>query len=112
MHRHTLLVNKMLVLAVVSEGGQPSTLHDCGYRIHAIEGGVRVGGRTVVPDIMLLNEKAGHRIPVGCKGGANVKPGQDGRYARMLLEDILEGARPPCGVHSHTFAYAASEEHV
>ena len=66
----------------------------------------------VVPDIMLLNEKAGHRIPVGCKGGANVKPGQDGRYARMLLEDILEGARPPCGVHSHTFAYAASEEHV
>jgi len=65
-----------------------------------------------VPDIMFLNEGAGHMLIVDCKGGPNIKPDQDGRYARMRLEDILEAAKPPCEVCSHTFAYAASEEHV
>lgn len=112
MHNHTLLVNKALLLAIVNEGGQPSTLHDCGYRVHAIERGVRVGDRAVVPDIMFLNEGEGHMLVVDCKGGANIKPDQDARYAQMRLEEILESSRPPCEVRSRTFAYAVNEEHV
>jgi len=111
-HRHTLLVSKTISLAVGNEEGQPSTLHDCGYHVHAVERSVRVGDRTAVPDIMFLNEGAGHMLIVDCKGGPNIKPDQDGRYAEMRLEDILEAARPPCEVRSHTFAYAANEEHV
>lgn len=92
--------------------GWPSTLLEHGYRVHAIERSVRVGGKSVVPDIILLNEAEAHMLVVDCKGGANIKREQDARYARMRLEDILEAARPPCEVRSHTFAYAASEEHA
>lgn len=92
--------------------GWPSTLLDHGYRVHAIERSVRVGGKYAVPDIILLNEEEGHMLVVDCKGGANIKREQDARYSRMRLEDILEAARPPCGVRSHTFAYAVNEEHA
>lgn len=110
MHRHTLLVNKILCLCAAVPGW-PSVLLGHGYRILAIERSVRVGGRTVVPDIMLLNGAAGHILVIDCKGGSNVKPDQEGRYARMRLPDILEIARPRPKAGTHTFAYAIEEEH-
>ena len=104
-------MNKVLGMCIVMLGW-PSTLLEHGYRVLAIERSVRVESNTAVPDIMLLNEEAGHMLLVDCKGGANVKPDQDGKYSQMRLSDILEITRPPCEVRSHTFAYATSEEHV
>jgi len=111
-HRHTLLMNKVMILCIAGMREWVSTLYDHGYQILAIERSVRVEGKTVVPDIMLLNNRARHILVVDCKSGPNIKPNQESKYARMRLEDILEAARPPCGVSSHTFAYAANEEHV
>lgn len=111
MHRHTLLMNKVLAMCSASMHKWPSTLYDHGYRILAIERSVRVGSRTVVPDIMLLNEREGHVLIIDCKGGANIKPDQDGRYSQIRLEDILESAKPPCAIRSHTFMYAIDEAH-
>jgi len=110
-HRHTLLMSKVLGMCVAMSGW-PSTLREHGYRVLAIERSVRVGNRTAVPDIMFLNEGAGHMLIVDCKGGANVKPDQDGKYSQMRLPDMLEIARPQCEVKAHTFAYAVDEEHV
>lgn len=104
-------MNKVLGMCSASMHKWPSTLSDHGYRILVVERSVRVGGRTIVPDIMLLNEKEGHVLIIDCKGGANIKPDQDGRYSQMRLADILEGAKPPCSIHSHTFMYAIDEAH-
>lgn len=110
MHRHTLLVNKILCLCAAVPGW-PSILLGHGYRILAIERSVRVGSRMVVPDIMLLNVAAGHILVIDCKGGSNIKPDQEGRYSQMRLSDILEIARLQGKASAHTFAYAVEEEH-
>jgi len=94
--------------------GWASTLYEHGYRVFAIERSIRVGCRIVVPDIMLLNEEAGHILIIDCKGGSNIKPDQDSRYARVSLTAILEGTRLPCEACEaclHMFAYAIDETH-
>lgn len=111
MHRHTPLMNKILCLCAPVRGW-PSTLHKHGYRLLAIERSVHVEGREAVPDIIPLNEVAGHILAIDCKGGANIKPHQDGKYSRMRLSDILEITRPQCKVGHYTFAYAIEREHV
>lgn len=103
-------MNRTLGLAVPREGGWPTTFLDYGYRVLAIEADVHVGNRQVAPDIVLLNEDAGHMLVVDCKGGANVDLDQDGRYSLMALEDLVEATRPPCMVEAHTVAYAVGEE--
>jgi len=52
-------MNKILCLCAAVRGW-PSTLLKHGYRLLAIERSVHVEGREAVPDIILLNEKAGH----------------------------------------------------
>lgn len=104
-------MNRVLAMCSASMHKWPSTLCDHGYRILAIERSVRAGGRTVVPDIMLVNEKEGHVLIIDCKGGANIKPDQDGRCSQMRLEGMLEGARPPCAIRSHTLMYAIDGAH-
>lgn len=111
MHKHTLLVNKILCLCAAVPRW-PSILLEHGYRILAIERSIRVGSRTVVPDIMLLNETAGHILVIDCKGGSNIKPDQEGRYAQMRLPDILETTGSGHKANAHTFAYAIDEKHA
>lgn len=109
MDSHTLAMNRVLGLAMRRGGGWPTTLHDHGYRVLAIEADVRAGRRRASPDIVLLNETAGHILAIDCKGGANVDPDQDRRYSRMALGDLVEATRPPCAVGAHTVAYAIGE---
>jgi len=106
---HTLVMNRALALGARGSGGHPSTFCDYGHRILAIGANVRVGERGVTPDIVLLNEQAGHLLALDCKGGANVDPDQDARHARMALGDLVAATRPPCVARAHTVAYAINE---
>lgn len=110
MDSHTLVMNRALGLGVRGSGGYPSTFCDYGYRVLAIEANVRVGDRSVTPDIVLLGEKTGHLLALDCKGGANVDPDQDLRYARMALGDLAAAVRLPRKAQAHTVAYAINGE--
>lgn len=93
-------------------GGQPLFLLDYGYKAHAIEKNVRVGGRIVVPDVIFINKDMGHMLVVDCKSGANVRIDQDLRYSQMRLEDLIKATRPHCKVSMHTFVYAIEEPNL
>lgn len=93
-------------------GGWPPTLHRHGHRTCAIERSVDVGGRIVVPDVIFINKETAHLPAVGRKGGASVNRDQDGRHARMRLEDLARAAGQEGKARSHTFAYAVDEAHL
>lgn len=112
MHRHTLLVNKTLSLGTAGMGDWPPTLHRHGYRACAIERSVDVGDRIVVPDVIFINKGASHLLVVDCKSGASINKDQDGRYARMRLEDLTRATGQAGRAKSHTFAYAIDEAHL
>ena len=102
-------MNRTLGLAVRRDWGWPTAFLDYGYRVLAIEADVHMGERHVAPDIVLLNEEAAHMLVVDCKGGANVDQDQDGRYSKMVLEELVEATHPPCEVVAHTMSYSTSE---
>jgi len=108
---HTLVINKTLSLLVAKTDGQPQTLLKHGYDVLAIEESVSVEQGFATPDIIAINKQARHMLVMDCKGGANIDPGQDLRYARMRLQDLINATRPPCLVGAHTFAYVIHEEH-
>ena len=80
-------VNAILDLAL-ADGLNPAPLADAGWSIAALEVPVRVGGETVVCDVVLFNPLAGHLLAVEAKSGANLEPEQ-GRKLTALTAQLL-----------------------
>ena len=80
-------VNAVLDLAI-ADGLNPAPLADAGWAVAALEVPVKVGGETVVCDVVLFNPKAGHLLAVEAKSGANLEPEQ-GRRLTALTPQLL-----------------------
>lgn len=80
-------VNAILDLAL-ADGLNPAPLADAGWAVAALEVPVRVGGETVVCDVVLFNPQAGHLLVVEAKSGANLEPEQ-GRKLIALTPELL-----------------------
>lgn len=103
---HTRLMNKSMGLCDPSSGW-PSVLHDCGYRMQAIEQKLRINDTTSVkPDIIVASGKERHALVIECKSGMNVKLEQEKRYAKLDTGTVRKWvkARPP--PEKHTVSYA------
>jgi len=103
---HTRLMNKFMGLCDPSSGW-PSVLHDCGYRMQAIEQKLRINDATSVkPDIIVASGKERHALVIECKSGMNVKQDQEKRYAKLDTETVRKWvkARPPPETHAVSYA--------
>ena len=80
-------VNAILDLAL-ADGLNPAPLADAGWAVAALEVPVRVGGETVVCDVVQFNPQAGHLLVVEAKSGANLEPEQ-GRKLIALTPELL-----------------------
>jgi hypothetical protein len=80
-------VNAILDLAL-ADGLNPAPLARAGWSVAALEVPVRVGGETVVCDVVLFNPLAGHLLAVEAKSGANLEPEQ-GRKLTALTAELL-----------------------
>jgi hypothetical protein len=72
----------------LADGLNPAPLADAGWAVAALEVPVRVGGETVVCDVVLFNPQAGHLLVVEAKSGANLEPEQ-GRKPIALTPELL-----------------------
>lgn len=80
-------VNAVLDLAI-ADGLNPAPLANAGWAVAALEVPVKVGGETVVCDVVLFNPQAGHLLAVEAKSGANLEPEQ-GRRLTALTPQLL-----------------------
>ena len=81
-------VNAILDLAL-ADGLNPAPLADAGWAVGALEVPVRIGGETVVCDVVLFNPQAGHLLAVEAKSGANLEPEQGRRLAALTPELLV-----------------------
>jgi len=103
---HTRLMNKFMGLCDPSPGW-PSVLHDCGYRVQAIEQKLRINDTTSVkPDIIVASGRERHALVIECKSGMNVKPEQEKRYAKLDTGTVRKWAKARPPPESHTVSYA------
>jgi hypothetical protein len=86
--RRLLPVNAVLDLAL-ADGLNPAPLAVAGWRIAGLEVPVLTGSGTVVCDLVLFNEAAGHLLVVEAKSGANIEPEQARKLAVVDPRNLI-----------------------
>ncbi len=81
-------VNAVLDLAL-ADGLNPAPLAGAGWRVTCLEVPVVTELGTVVCDVVLFNETAGHLLVVEAKPGANIDPGQARKLSAIDPQTLI-----------------------
>ena len=106
---HTRLLNKFIGLCT-NTANWPRILYKMGFRVQLIEQRIALGAGSIMPDVVSVSDSLSHALVVDCKGGKNINPSQDAKYAGMRHGDLANWVTVrEQGRLTHVACYVASD---